>query len=351
MDRSRHRASSAILIGAFALSSCSGAGGPVSLPSSMSPALAQHVGVAKSARVFYVVNAPYNHAPDGYVTVYSNDKLLRKLKPAALPEFEHSLGVDRTGKLYVASEKSEAVIVYAPLGGRISRTITQGIDDPLAMQLSDAGALYVANFRGNNVTVYAAGSNKVSRTISKDVGQPQGLALGLGQLFVFSSSVGGSKVNVYAAGTKGPDKVLRTISNGVSGPLAIAFDDGNLYVANSNNTVTVYAKGMPTLTRTISQGIEQPKALAFDRFHNLFVLNARGNSVTIYAKGMEALTGTIANVISPGGIALAADGTLYVSSRAPSGGVGAYKTTATGGTLIQTVTNGMSYPSTLAVGP
>src|SRR5215469_4843669 len=52
------------------------------------------------------------------------------------------------------------VTVYGPRGTTVQRTISEGLQDPVAMAVDHAGNLYVANRRASNtITVYAAGTN------------------------------------------------------------------------------------------------------------------------------------------------------------------------------------------------
>ena len=108
--------------------------------------------------------------------------------------------------------------------------------------------LYVVNYAGNSVTVYDSSGKNELRTISQGLDVPVALAFdGSGDLYVANYSA--STVTVYA---KGGGSVLRTISSGVNEPYVLAFDgSGNLYVANlGTNTVTVYAPGSGKVLRT-----------------------------------------------------------------------------------------------------
>jgi DNA-binding beta-propeller fold protein YncE len=249
----------------------------------------------------YVANLPAGS--NGDVTVYAagSDKVLRKITQGI--NSPKALAFDASGNLYVANSYFEVVefapggtspihfikVFYpdamifdraqnfyvasapSPYGGHggkvdvfdpnrnLLRTITSGIDSPVALELGGPGNLFVANYGGNDVTVYAAGKTSVLRTISQGVKGPYGIAFDAGGNLYVSNNLANS-VTVYAPGSTA---ILRTIRQGVSRPTAELFDaSGNLYVANAKS-VTGYGPGKTVPTRTIVDGIHNPIALGF----------------------------------------------------------------------------------------
>lgn len=189
--------------------------------------------------------------------------------------FGSALTVDAAGNLYVAAG-TNAIDVYAPGSTTPSRTITDGIFDPISLAVDSAGNLYVANVfggtedcgstPGGTVTVYAPGSESVLYTIGANDGIcfPGRLAVdGENNLYVANGPPGTEtlgSVTVYAPG----GKLLRTITVGINAPDAIALDAAaNVFVANTGaNTVTEYRSGTSSLLRTISDGVQYPEAIA-----------------------------------------------------------------------------------------
>lgn len=158
--------------------------------------------------------------------------------------------------------------------------------------------LYVANTGNNTVTVYRRGNITLQRTISQGINGPIALAFGRsGELFVANDQA--NTVTVYASGST---SVLRTIS-GLDYPDALAVgNSGNLYVANGNaNTVTLYGPGGRSPLRTISQGIDSPQHLAIAASGNLFVANVNSHTVTVYRRGSTTSLRTLAGRVRSDG--------------------------------------------------
>ena len=172
---------------------------------------------------------------------------------------------DHSGNTYVASDPSpyggrggSKILVYSPRG-TLLRTITSGLEGPIALAFSEGGYLFAANYNGNDVTVYAPGKTSVVRRISAGIRGPDRLLFDRsGNLYVANNIA--SDVTVYA-----PRKstALRTIREGISHPATMAFDSSwNLYVANSKS-VTEYGPGGSSPMLTITNGIRSPIALGF----------------------------------------------------------------------------------------
>ncbi|HXM06965.1 MAG TPA: hypothetical protein VN936_05850 [Candidatus Acidoferrum sp.] len=82
--------------------------------------------------------------------------------------------VDSKGHIFCACEKS--VNEYSSTG-MLVRTITDGLDGALALQVDSSGTLYVANYNNGTVTEYLPGSKSVYQTIS-NVADVSALAFG-----------------------------------------------------------------------------------------------------------------------------------------------------------------------------
>jgi sugar lactone lactonase YvrE len=215
------------------------------------------------------------------------------------------------------------------------------------------GTTYVANREGRgSVTVYAAdasGDAAPIRTIAgseTELYMPTALALDArGNLYVANQR---NAVTVYGPGAVGNVAPLRTVagpSTGLSSPTGIAVDRrGYVYVANDTVTkdglraagaVTVYAPGASADARPVrtikgrATRLSRPSGLAFDGDGNLYVVNGDVpmedlGSVAVFAPGasgdaapIRTLVGRDTRLNEPAGVALGADGSLYVANGAP----------------------------------
>ncbi|MEO6834487.1 MAG: NHL repeat-containing protein [Candidatus Tumulicola sp.] len=319
------------------------------------------------------------------VTVYApgSDTVLRTISQGLF--YGVDFAFDATGNLYVANSGCTGstcspyvpytLTVYAPGTEKVLRTITAGLNGPVALAFDASGNLYVANspqYGGpSTVTVYAPGSNNVLRTISQGVDFPDALAFdAAGNIYVANTAYSGD-VTVY-----GPGKttVRRTITQGIIQPLALALDaSGRLYVANcatcvdgrsATDTVTIYARNSKSLQRTITDGIDLPEALAFDGSGNLYAANAacpttfcihnheyKHSTVTVYAPGSQSVMRTIRRGLNYAyRLAFDSSGNIYVANHfGNSGNVTVYAPGSTD--VLRTIWQGIVEPRALAFGP
>jgi sugar lactone lactonase YvrE len=190
----------------------------------------------------------------------------------------YSLAIDSSDNVYVAcggNHRKNEIDVFAPGASSPFRTITQGIDLPRVLMFDGSGNLFVANCspcdsygkkHGGSITVYAPGSGVPSRTITNGIDWPVAMAFdGEGKLAVANSPwTGKGSVAVYGSASH----PMYTIVKDIASPNAIAADpSGNVYVSNlpvagdKGFSVTVYnARG--SLLRTITDGVKVPTALA-----------------------------------------------------------------------------------------
>lgn len=305
----------------------------------------------------YVANRGQSGAADSIQVFSDAGKHLRKITQGL--DSPDAMAFDATGALYVANYGNGTVTVYPSGSDKLSETIYQGVDMPIALAIDDSsGEIYVANgFNPGNVAVYSLGGNPLL-TIEKGMHQPAGETLdSAGDLYVAneSRSKKGYSVSAYAPGKKAPSL---TISRDLDEPRAVALDASqNVYAANwANATVTVYAPGRKKVLRTISNSVSSPTALAFDSSENLYVLNTPpfSSDVSVYQAG----TGRVLRLVSKGlrdsaAIALDAANNLYVTS-VTSIGAG-YVIVYSAGTskILRKIPVGAanSYPVALGFGP
>lgn len=177
---------------------------------------------ATSGNRLYVANGGSNT-----VTLYAKSKThpLRTVSEGI--DDPQAIALAKSGELFVANIKANNVTVYGNRGGILQKTISQGMQNPSALAFDPSGNLYVANTyanevafqgTGNSVTVYAPGSTSVLRTVTQGIQTP--VALGFddaGDLYV--ANRGNSTVTEYAPGST---SVSRTIFRGINDPAAVA---------------------------------------------------------------------------------------------------------------------------------
>jgi DNA-binding beta-propeller fold protein YncE len=124
------------------------------------------------------------------------------------------------------------------------------------MAFDGFGNLYVADSSLNSIEVYAPGSNQPLRTITDGVQQPIALVFDpAGNL-----CVGGVALNEYAPGKFYPKRTIayNTISR------SFAFDDvGRFYAEDDGGAILVYSPVTYKLVNTISAGVNFALAIAF----------------------------------------------------------------------------------------
>jgi sugar lactone lactonase YvrE len=292
-----------------------------------------------------------------------------------------------SGTLYVANDypaSDSAVTVYPPGSNAPSRTISNGVEYPIALAMDRDNDLFVLSIGGNTVNQYPKRGTSPMRTIEGGkspllsiavapdndlyVGQklaikayrpgktsffrrlPAAVPVALtfdasGTLYVADYT----DVRIYPPKTKKPSV---TISQGIYDPSAIALDaSGNIYLANGSRSGTsniIVYDPSGSVVRTISQGVDRPTAMALDSTGTLYVGNSGSYSVTVYAPGSESPERTITQDIDgPNALAFDPQGNLYVANF--YGGVTVYAPGQT--SVLRTITKGVSYPHALLFTP
>ena len=229
-----------------------------------------------------------------------------------------------------AQVSTTASFVWGQSGSFTTGTVNNGgigtgsLSHPDAIAVDGSGNLYVADSTNNRVLYYTAGSATATRVY--------------GQAGSFTTSNANSGV-------------LRTADT-LHTPTALALDaSGNLYVSdNANNRVLYFAAGSTTATRVYGQAgsftagtannggiganaLTAPSGLALDASGNLYVSDTTNNRVLYYPSGNTTATRvygqsgsfttsagnlggngpTTTNLHGPTGIALDAQGNLYVA--------------------------------------
>jgi DNA-binding beta-propeller fold protein YncE len=107
-------------------------------------------------------------------------------------------------------------------------------------------------------------------------------------------------------------------------PVGLAEDKaGNLYVANAGSSqILIYnSKNEQQTAQTITDGVKTPLGLAFDKSGDLYASDSGADQVTVYSpsrKLIKTLHTVDSNGLSPSGVQIASDGSIWVASRNPT---------------------------------
>jgi sugar lactone lactonase YvrE len=327
--------------------------------------------------------------------------------PKAGMHWPQGIDVDSRGRIYVANGSGDdtravgCVTVYrggsngdvAPIA--IIRT---GTGSPRGIAVDAAGKVYVTRnlFMGDipvrafaephSITVYRLGSSgDVARiaTISgpeTDLDGPAAVALdSAGRIHV--TNVGGgwnghpATVTVYPPDADGDVNPIATLTGGpdtgIDLPEGIALDSsGRIYVTNSES-VTIYPAGTDHNVRPLATirgeaaRLVGPSGITVDSADSIYVANQKRSpeqpaSVTVYRSGADgnvAPSGMITGAdigSNPGGVAVDANGNVYVVSRGDwgKGSIAIYPAGSHGDVPIATVVGehtGIAGPSGIAL--
>jgi hypothetical protein len=288
-----------------------------------------------------------------------------------------ALAFDGEDNAYWADDFNGAVLVFAPHEAK-PYTIAWGASAAYSLGVDGSGRLYVANvgpgvigYGQSSVSVYAHGKKIPSYKITQGITFPSYLTVSTsGELFVancppcfyqYYGYSGTSTVAVYSAGEKAPS---RELSAGIDAPVALALDTaGDLYVANmcatescTHGSVTVYTPKAKTPSLTITQGFSTPYALTVGSDGTLYV--AGSNDVVEFAKGEKTPETTIPiDGCKPTALTLDSANNLYVmlaqcgsGSKTPLGAVAVYAPKRT--KPAYTITKGIDEPkNSFAIAP
>ncbi|HXP92373.1 MAG TPA: NHL repeat-containing protein [Candidatus Binatia bacterium] len=266
-----------------------------------------------------------------------------------------------SGTIYISDPSKNQLVILAPSPGPnsipaspITGSNTQ-LNGPQSMAFDGNHNLYVSNYNATTqaslITVFAVGAqNNQTPTLSisgssTQLGRVFGIAVDSSlNMYVANCSnastncsTGTSSILIFAANATGnvaPTAVISGSTTGLSGPRGLGFDTaGNLWVANSGNaSVTEYATpilpsaGNLTPKAVIigsATGLKTPSDVILDGNtpSNLYVADSTANAIFVFpgtsngnASPFHAIAGSSTALNAPSGVALAADGTLYVAN-------------------------------------
>ena len=239
----------------------------------------------------------------------------------------------------------------------IIRGANTGLSGPQGIAIDAGASIYVANQTVNTVTKYPgslSGNVKPSLTIA-GLANPIGVAVdSSNNVYIAnsaSSGVGTMSIQVYPAGSALASATIAGPATGLSTPGYVTLDAaGNIWVANqTGNSVEEFLKtanGNVPPAATISGAntlLASPQGIAFDAAGRLYVAinNPLGvpDAVLIFSPPLSGnkapsniLCGPNTGVNNPTGLAVNAQGTLFVVNSA-FGGAPGYEATFAGNNI------------------
>src|SRR5579871_4034557 len=246
----------------------------------------------------------------------------------------------RSFKIYVANGGNGTITTYKPNGTQTTPTIqtgSSGTDYLFGMAVGPDGKIYALNFyslEGSNssgaVTTFKPDGTPTTPTIQiREHGYRSPVAVAVeqqGKIYVLNSSHYGSPgfVRTYRPDGRPTKPTFRTGVN----PSSIAVDtNGKIYVTNDTGrdkwSVTTYLPdGTPT-TPTIRRGLHDPVGVAIGADGTIYVANitpggpdgtGAGAISTYGADGTGPLERIRTGPSAPGAVALDAEGKIYLGS-------------------------------------
>jgi hypothetical protein len=254
-------------------------------------------------------------------------------------------------RIYVANRSSNAITEYplsangnARPSARISGSNTQ-LSAPQSLGLDSGKKLYVLSV--SSIAVFVAnarGNVKPKLAISGGLTQlssPQGIAVDpTGKTYVTNQGGGGfGYITAYAAGANGDRAPVQVIMDGASQlfiPTGIALHGKLLYVADiGDSSINEYSSSANGTVNPVNVilGLSSPSGIAVDANGLIYVTD--GDSVIVYAanaKGhdppLRTISGTSTHLHSPNG--LAALGSIIVVANAGSNSITVYPVAGNG---------------------
>jgi hypothetical protein len=210
--------------------------------------------------------------------------------------------VDEHGNLFVANVTNYTVTMY-PRASTTWKLRYTGFAYPIDVTVGRDGMVYVVDLVGQKVVEFPKGKTRSKRTIA--VTYPHGVALDpQNDLYVSydtgAHGAGPGQVNEYAPGsTKGTSLGLPIVwaaGDAVDGASDVVVADQG---SGSNAAVYVFPPGSTKPSHTINQGMQDPFQIALDRpFKHLYVADPSVNALLVYDFPAGTLVNTITNGLS-----------------------------------------------------
>ncbi|MEO7195805.1 MAG: YncE family protein [Pseudonocardiaceae bacterium] len=255
----------------------------------------------------------------------SNQRIVGTIHVGANPR---GVAVDPDSRhAFVSNYSENSVSVIDTAAGKVIRNIPVGANPTAIAIFPRDHYAFVTDYYGNTVSVINIKNLKLVGTVPVGV-HPDGVAIDPKGEFAYVTNSGGNSVSVIDVHTQ---KVVRNVMVGRS-PQKVAIDpDGkHAYVTNYlDNNVSVInltmnrldgldlqsALALLKVNDTIPVGIN-PRGLAVDRAsHRAFVVNVADETLNVIDTTQGKVISTAYVGHSPDEVAVAPDGTAYVTAR------------------------------------
>lgn len=268
------------------------------------------------------------------------------------------LTVDSSGNIFTTSG---AFVLEVSSGGAVTTVAGSGgspyfggdggpataamLNSPAGIAVDSSGNWYIADTANNRIRmVTAAGeistiagigtagsSGDNGPAAAAELNSPQGIAIDSGGNLYIADSGNNAVRKITPGGT------ISTIASQLNNPLSVALDSqGSVYIADSGNNqiVEVNAAGS-TSTFAKLNGV---LAIAVDGSGNVVAADASQIwKIAAQSTGNASATSIASGLTSPGGLAFASDGTLFIADT----GANVIRELSTTGTLSAIAGNGM----------
>jgi sugar lactone lactonase YvrE len=236
----------------------------------------------------------------------------------------NSIAIDNGGNVYATIPNTNPVIMISPSGA--GSTLSSGSASANAVTVDGAGNIFVALSNGALMEL-PGGVATNALEITNGFTTPAGLAVdAYGNIYVSDSA---AKTVTEILATTGAQVILATsASAGLSSPAGLAVDSyGNVYVADAGANDIVELPFAPnSVSVTLGSGLDQPTGVAIDPAGSLYVADGKNSRIVFIPN--ESTTQNpinlnpadqiviITGLGTPSGVAISANGTIYVSDSA-----------------------------------
>jgi streptogramin lyase len=209
------------------------------------------------------------------------------------------VAVARDGSLLIGDISNRVLRLRA---GRLTRVATIGF--PVEIAIDPRGGFAVAS---NETRIRRVDARGRLSTLASGLAQITALAFDP-RGNVYFSELGG-RVRRLDRATR---RITTLVDSGLNQPHGLVVDGGTLYVCDTFNHRLVAIDIASGEARTHATGFEIPVDVDRGRDGALYVADAGGNRIARVASGEVT---TVARLIAPNGIAVARNGTIYVTER------------------------------------
>lgn len=230
------------------------------------------------------------------------------------------IATDLLGNVYVADSKGNQVLKGAATGTVLTPLIA-GLNNPSQIAIDNVGNIYIAD-TGNDRILVATSTGSTFAVLGMGLSGPKGVVVdGLGNIYV--SDTGNNRILQLALNGNQLVFPLPGLTTALSAPAQLALDlSGNLYIFDSgNNRILEHVVSTGVTSQVALDATVVPTAFAIDFAGDIYVSDSVSKSVFDYYAGDTTGFGLAVGFSSPVGIAVDADGNLFVADTQMPGAI------------------------------